>query len=165
MKVLVFGPSGAGKTYVSQTLKKQGIPAYDDGDIEGLSAWYDKQGNKIAVPKTAHEALENHYSFLWSKRILKHFLNQFSDVYVFGGSGNIFNVTNLFDKTFFLKVEPNVQKQRILHSLRETPLLDFDEKGLVIWGDWMEQEAKKRHIPFIDATLTPNEIFEIINRG
>ena len=138
MKVLVFGPSGAGKTYVSQTLKKQGIPAYDDGDIEGLSAWYDKQGNKIAVPKTAHEALENHYSFLWSKRILKHFLNQFSDVYVFGGSGNIFNVTNLFDKTFFLKVEPNVQKQRILHSLRETPLLDFDEKvwllGVTGWS-------------------------------
>ena len=74
-------------------------------------------------------------------------------------------MTDLFDKTFFLKVEPNVQKQRILHSLRETPLLDFDEKGLVTWGDWMEQEAKKRHIPFIDATLTPNQIFEIINRG
>lgn len=165
MKVLVFGPSGAGKTYVSQALKKQGIPAYDDGDIEGLSAWYDQQGKKVAAPKTAHEALENHYSFFWSKRILKHFLNQFSDVYVFGGSGNIFNVTHLFDKTFFLKVEPHVQKERILHSSRETPLLDFDEKGLVIWGDWIEQEAKKRYIPFIDATLTPNQIFDIISNA
>ena len=164
MKVLVFGPSGSGKTYVSQALKKQGINAYDDGDIKGLSAWYDKQGNKVVAPKTANEALENHYSFLWSKHILKKFLDKFSELYVFGGSGNIFNVIDLFDKTFFLKIDPDVQKDRILYSSRETPLMDFDEKGIIIWGDWIEQEAKKRNIPFIDATLSPDQIFNIISQ-
>lgn len=165
MKVLVFGPSGSGKTYVSHALRKQGINAYDDGDIKGLSAWYDREGNKVAEPATADQALNNNYSFLWSKRFLRKFLSRFSDVYVFGGCGNIFNMTDLFDSTFFLKVAPDIQRERILYSSRETPLMDFNESGVVIWGEWIEQEAKKRNIPFIDATLTPTEIFAIISRS
>jgi hypothetical protein len=164
MKVLVFGPSGSGKTYVSQALKKQGISAYDDCDIKGLSAWYDRQGKKVIAPKTAQEALGEDYSFLWSKSTLKRFLDEFSEVYVFGGSGNIFGVIDLFDRCFFLKIEPGIQKERILHSSRETPLMDFDNDGIVIWGSWIEQEAKKRNIPFIDATLSPDQIFTIISK-
>jgi dephospho-CoA kinase len=164
MKVLVFGPSGAGKTYVSQMLKKQGINAFDDGDIKDLSGWYNQQGQKVASPATAHEALNNRYSFLWSRQVLKRFLDQFTEVYVFGGSGNIFSMLDLFDKTYFLKVEPHIQKERILHSSRATPQMDFDENGIVTWGDWLEQEAQKRAIPFIDATLLPGQILEIISK-
>ncbi|HEY6976862.1 MAG TPA: hypothetical protein VH396_11280 [Chitinophagaceae bacterium] len=164
MKVLIFGPSGSGKTYVAKAWKRRGIPAYEDGDINGLSCWYDKNGNKVATPTTASEALDNHYSFLWSKRVLQKFLSLRSEVYLFGGSGNIFDVINLFDKTFFLKIEPLIQRERILHSSRETPLMDFDEDRIIIWGEWIEQEAKKRNIPFVDATLSPDEIFEIISK-
>jgi hypothetical protein len=162
MKVLVFGPSGAGKTYISSALQKSGINAYDSDDIEGLSAWCDKQGNKISAPATAGEALHDHYSFLWDKRFLETFLKGFTDVYVFGGSGNLFSMLDLFDKTFFLKVEPALQKDRILNGSRATPLMDFDEGSIVTWGDWLEQEAKKRSILSIDASLTTKEIFEII---
>lgn len=164
MKVLVFGPSGAGKTYVSQVLKKQGINAFDDGEIKDLSGWYNQQGQKVANPATAREALDNRYSFLWSRQVLKKFMDQYADVYVFGGSGNIFTMLDLFDKTYFLKVDPHIQKERILHSSRATPQMDFDENGIVTWGDWLEQEAKKRAIPFIDATFSPGQIFEIISR-
>jgi len=164
MKVLIFGPSGSGKTYVSKAWKRKGINAYEDGDIKNLSSWYDKHNNKVATPRTAREALDNHYSFLWSKRVLRTFLAVHSDVYIFGGSGNVFDMTDLFDKTFFLKINLSIQKERILHSSRETPLMDFDEDGIVIWGDWIEQEAKKRNIPFIDATLSPDQIFEIISK-
>lgn len=164
MKVLIFGPSGAGKTYVSQALKQQGINAYDDGDINDLSGWYNRQGQQVPPPTTAREALDNQYSFLWNRKVLKTFLEQHTDVYVFGGSGNLFSVTDLFDKCYFLKVEPAIQKERLLHSSRPTPLMDFDEQGMVTWGDWLGQEAQKRNIPFIDATLSPNEIFAIISR-
>src|SRR4051812_47526722 len=122
------------------------------------------KGIKLLSLKQAQEALDNQYSFLWSKRFLKRFLDTHPEVYIFGGAGNIFNVIDLFDCIFFLKVDPYVQKERILHSTRETPLMDFDNNGIVIWGDWIEQEAKKRNIPFIDATLSPNQIFEIISK-
>jgi hypothetical protein len=42
--------------------------------------------------------------------------------------------------------------------------MDFDEEGIIIWGDWLEQEAKKRNIPFIDATLSPGQILNIISK-
>jgi hypothetical protein len=163
MKVLIFGPSGSGKTYVSTAWKQRGINAYEDSDIQSLSGWHDKYGNKVATPTTASEALNNRYSFLWSKRVLKNFLDMHPDVYIFGGAGNIFDLADLFDKIYFLKIEPAIQKARIVHSSRETPLMDFDEEAVVIWGDWIEAEAKKRNISFIDATLSPDQIFNIIN--
>jgi len=144
MKVLIFGPSGSGKTYVSKAWKLKGINAYEDRDIKNLSSWYDKNGNKVVAPGTAHEALANHYSFLWSKRVLRRFLNAHQDAFVFGGSGNIFDVTNLFDRTFFLKIELKIQKERILHSSRETPLMDFDE-GF--------QEWRYRHVKLVERTI------------
>jgi hypothetical protein len=31
-------------------------------------------------------------------------------------------------------------------------------------GEWLEQEARKRHIPFIDAGLSPEQIHSIISQ-
>ena len=83
MQILIFGPSGSGKTYVTNALQNLGINAFDD-DIEGLSDWHDKNGQKIVAPENADEAITNHYSFLWSKKFLTNFLNEFSTVYIFG---------------------------------------------------------------------------------
>jgi hypothetical protein len=110
MKVLVLGPSGLGKTYVAQALKSAGVNAFDDGDIKGLSAWYNRYGQKVAEPATAAEAFNNRYSFLWSKTFLANFLSTFSEVYIFGGSGNIFDMLHLFDKVYFLKIDPNCKR-------------------------------------------------------
>jgi dephospho-CoA kinase len=164
MKVLIFGPSGSGKTYIAHALQQSGINAYDADEIKGLSAWYNNQGKRVSDPLTVAEALNNHYAFLWNRRFLKEFLIRFVDVYLFGGSGNLFDVIDLFDNVFFLQVSSQVQKERLMSSLRKTPQMDFDENGLVIWGNWFEQEARKRNIPFINASLTPTEIFSIINK-
>jgi len=164
MKVLVFGPSGSGKTYVSHALQELGINAVDDGDIEGLSAWYDRNGKKVPPPQTAGEALANHYSFLWSRKFLKGFLDQFTDIYLFGGSGNLFSVLDLFDKAYFLKVDPHLQRRRLMSPSRPTPLMDSNDEGFIIWGDWLEEEAKKRGIPMLDASQTPRQIYEAISK-
>jgi hypothetical protein len=163
MKVLVFGPSGSGKTFVSQALKNAGINAFDDADIKGLSAWYDKNGTRVAEPESADEAIRNQYSFLWSKKNLKKFLDQYTDVYVFGGSGNIFNMLDLFDKIYFLKIDPALQKERILNATQRNARMDTSQDGLIVWGDWLEEAAKKYNIPFIDASLKPAEIYDLIS--
>jgi hypothetical protein len=133
MKVLVFGPSGSGKTYTARALNKLGINAFDDPDIEGLSNWYDQNGRKVAEPATADEAFDNNYSFLWSPRAMAGFISKFKDVYVFGGSGNIGSVFHLFDRIYFLKIDAEIQKERLLSRSLSTPT-DSNDEGLVIWG-------------------------------
>jgi len=162
MKVLIFGPSGSGKTYISHALSDLGINAFDDPDIEGLSGWYSRDGQKVPVPKTAEEAFSNNYSFLWSKEFLADFLRKFSDVYLFGGSGNIGDVLDLFDKVYFLKVDPELQKQRLRSPSRPTPLMDVNEATLVVWGAWLEEMAGQQNIPFVDASQMPEQIFQAI---
>ena len=164
MKVLVFGPSGSGKTYVSRALQQAGINAFDDSDIKGLSSWYSPQGAKVVAPQTADEAFAKGYSFLWDKKALERFVNQFTDVYVFGGSGNMTQVFDLFDKLYCLKISPQLQKERLTNGTRETPQMDSNKDGLVIWGDWLEELAKRNNIPFVDAALTPLEIYAIISQ-
>jgi len=162
MKVLIFGPSGSGKTYVSHALQKQGINAFDDADIPHLPAWYNQDGRKVPEPATADEAAEKRLAFLWSRKSLAAFLSQYEEVYVFGGSGNIARVFDLFDKVYFLKVGPELQKERLRSPSRPTPQMDQNEEGLVIWGDWFEELAIQQNIPFVDASRAPEEIFEVI---
>jgi hypothetical protein len=52
------------KTCVSHTLQAKGISAIDADDIEGLSAWYNKNWQKVPAPKSADKTFRNHYSFL-----------------------------------------------------------------------------------------------------
>lgn len=162
MKVLVLGPSGSGKTYVSQALKRAGINAFDDGEIEGLSAWYSPEGKKVPEPATVEEARAGRYTFLWSRRTLNRFLAGQEEVYLFGGSGNVFDLIDLFDKVYFLKVEPQLQKERLRSPSRPTPLMDEDSEGQVVWGAWFEEAARKHNITFIDASLSPMEIYALI---
>ena len=161
MKVLVIGPSGSGKTYVSHALHGMGINAFDDGDIEGLSAWY-KDGKQAPAPATADEALNNNYAFLWSKKNLAGFLSRFTDVYIFGGSGNVFDVFYLFDKVYFLKIHTGTQRRRLQNAPDRNPGMDFKQNELIVWGQWFEAEALKNKIPFIDGALAPLEIYSAI---
>lgn len=164
MKVLVFGPSGSGKTYISSKLRKLGINAVDADLIEDLSSWYDRQGNKVKYPEDADEVFLNNHSFLWNRKFLEDYLAKVADIYLFGASGNIFDMLDLFDKVYFLKVNPDLQKERLTHQLRENPMgnTEYQRENAVRWGLELEQKAKNSGIKFIDATLGPEEIFRLI---
>ena len=164
MKVLIFSPSGSGKTYLSSELKKLGINAIDADSINGLSSWYDGAGNKVKYPEDADEEFFNNHSFLWDRIFLEDYLSKNPDVYIFGASGNIFDMLDLFDKVYFLKVEPDLQKERLLHQSRENPMgnTEYQRENAVRWGQQLEQKAKNLGIEFIDATLSPQETFELI---
>ncbi|OGE29724.1 hypothetical protein A2772_03075 [Candidatus Daviesbacteria bacterium RIFCSPHIGHO2_01_FULL_38_8b] len=71
---------------------------------------------------------------------------------------------DLFDKTYFLKVNPEIQKERLTHESRENPMgkTDYQRGNAVRWRKELEQKAKTLGIEFIDATLTPEEIFKLI---
>ena len=164
MKVLILGPSGSGKTYISSKLRKQGINAVDTDKINGLSSYYDGAGNKVAYKENADEEFLNNHSFLWDRKFMEDYLSKNPDIYLFGVSGNIFDMLDLFDKVYFLKVDPEIQKERLIHQSRENPMgqTDYQRENAVRWGQQLEQKAKTLGIEFIDATLSPEEIFKRI---
>jgi dephospho-CoA kinase len=162
MSVLVFGPSGAGKTYLSQELKKMGLHAVDADDIKELHSWYDGQGNKITFPENAGEEFLDNHSFLWDTPALLAFLNNNSDIYIFGVSGNVLDMLRYFDRVFYLDVPEDVQDERLQHETRENPMgrTEYQRKNAIAWGRGLREKAKELGIPFIDATLTPKEIYQ-----
>lgn len=164
MKVLVFGPSGSGKTYLSYKLKNLGINAVDADSIEGLSSWFDGSGNKVNYPGDAGpEFLDNH-SFLWDKEFLKKYLKEKDEIYLFGSAGNITKMFDLFDKVYFLKIAPDLQKERLTHKTRKNPMgnTEYQRGNAIKWAKELEKKAKSAGARFIDATLSPKEIYDLL---
>lgn len=161
MKELIFGPSGAGKTYLSTELRKQGVNAVDADTIEGLSSWYDGNGNKVPYQENADQDFLDNHSFLWDRNFLQDYLNKNPNVYVFGASGNVFDMVDLFDKVYFLKIDPVIQSERLMHESRENPMgnTEYQRENAVKWGQELEEKSRELKIPFLNASLSPQEIF------
>lgn len=167
MKILIFGPSGSGKTYVSAKLREIDVNAVDADLIEGLSSWYDGQRNKVKYPEDADQDFLDNHEFLWDKDFLKDYLNKNPDIYLFGLSGNIFDMLDLFDKVYFLKVDHELLKDRLIHESRENPMgkTEYQRRAVINYAKMLEEKSKELGIEFIDATLTPEEIYKQLQKS
>ena len=92
MSVLIFGPSGAGKTFLSKELRSLGLNSIDADTIGELNYWYNGNGEKIDYPEDVDKEFLDNHSFLWDKQYLKDYLESNPGVYLFGASGNIFDM-------------------------------------------------------------------------
>lgn len=164
MKILVIGASGSGKTYVSSKLKELGVNAVDADLIDGLSGWYDGRGNEVKYPNDADQKFLDNHSFLWDKEFLKKYLDKNPDIYLFGSSGNMFEMLDLFDRVYFLKAGPLLLKERLTHESRKNPMgiTEYQRENAIRWGLEIEKKAKDLGIRFVDATLSPKKISELI---
>ena len=164
MNTLIFGPSGSGKTYISSKLKKLQYNAIDADTVNGLSSWYSGSGKKVTYPGNADEDFLNNHSFLWDRDFLVEYLKDNEEIYLFGVSGNIYDMLDLFDRVYFIKIDPNTQKERLMHDSRENPMgnTKFQRDNAVAWGEELEEKAKELNIQFIDGSLTPEEMINII---
>ena len=166
MKVLVFGPSGAGKSYLSKELKKHGLNTVDADTIDEFSVWYDGNRNKVEYPEDADAEFFDNHSFLWDKSYLESFLNKTPNIYVFGCSGNIFDMVDLFDKVFYLDVPHEIMNDRLQHKTRDNPMgkTEYQRQNAVAWGNELKQKAKDLGITFVDATRNPEDIYKVITK-
>ena len=163
-KILVIGPSGVGKTYISATLRRKGINAPDGDLIEGLSDWFDGGGNRVSCPGDADKEFLDTHEFLWNKAFLKTFLDKQREVYLFGMSGNVFDVLDLFDKAYFLKASPELLTDRLRHDSRKNPMgkTDYQLQNALNWAKEIEEKASDAGIEMIDASQSPEEIFKVV---
>lgn len=160
--ILIIGPSGSGKTHISATLRKQGIRAIDADLVEGLSGWIGADGKEVAYPESADKKFLNNHNFLWNRNLLSKFLQeQQDDLYLFGMSGNVFDVVDLFDRIYFLKTSPEILAKRLRHENRENSMgrTDYQLHNALNWAKEIEKKAKKIDSGMIDANQTPEQIY------
>ena len=119
---------------------------------------------KLPTQRMLHEDFLNNHSFLWDRDFLVEYLKDNEEIYLFGVSGNIYDMLDLFDRVYFIKIDPNTQKERLMHDSRENPMgnTKFQRDNAVAWGEELEEKAKELNIQFIDGSLTPEEMINII---
>ncbi len=164
MKILVMGPSGAGKTYLTKELSRFGVNAVDSDDLLGLYAWYDCKKEKVPFPEDFSQDFLDNHQFLWDRFFLENFLKHNQNVYLFGMAGNVFEMLDLFEKVYFLKVPEDVIIKRLDHKSRENPMgkIEHQKRAVLEWSREIEEKADKLKVQKIDGTLTSIEIFQII---
>lgn len=164
MKVLITGPSGAGKTYLSKELKKLGLNSVDADLIEGLSSWYDGRGNVVKYPENAGKEFLDNHSFLWNKSFLEDYLADKNDIYLLGSSGNIFEMLDLFDKSYYLDVSGEAIGERLQHEGRENPMgnTEYQRNNAILWAQELREKAKSLGLNFINGELSAEEIFKLL---
>jgi len=164
--ILIIRPSGSGKTYISASLRNQGVNAPDADLVDGLSGWFGAAGKQVTYPENADKEFLDNYEFLWDKNFLSKFLQeQENDIYLFGMSGNVFEIIDLFDKVYFLKTSPEILAQRLRHESRENPMgrTDYQLQNALNWAKEIEERAKKLDIEMIDTNQAPEKIFSKIS--
>jgi shikimate kinase len=162
--VLVIGMPGTGKTTLTAYFIKKGKTAFD-GDEE-LGKWLDKRGHVKRMMKHASKKWLSEHRWRWNVRKLKKLLKDNRELYLFGGADNQFDVLDLFDRTYYLKADKKLLAKRL--KTRTGPY-DFGktkhQKELVFgWINSVDRRAKENGLIFIDASLSPNQIFRIITK-
>jgi len=163
-KVLVIGSGGTGKTYAVNKLKNLGINAVDADSVYGLIKWVDESGKTVPWPENPKKEWFKKYEFIWDKDTLNKLLEELTELYLFGISDTAFEVTDLFDKVYYLTATPELIKERLENRNRENPMGKTEEqKQLLIEAlEKTKTKAEKLNLTPIEASLSPEEIYQII---
>ncbi len=166
-KILVTGVSRSGKSYFAQALHEMGLLAIDlDNQYPEMFAWYsDEAGEKVEKPAIREESWFETHHYLIDVPKLSLFLEETKDCIIFAHAWNIWDCLPLFDKVYFLSVsedelERRLDAKRSDHGNRSAT----DPKKIFMRQRHAQrlQEAKERGIQLINATLSPEKVYEIL---
>lgn len=104
------------------------------------------------------------HKWKWNKKRLVEMLEQNREMYLFGMSDNMYDLLVLFDKAYYLKVDRKLLTDRLKYREKEDEFGKTEEQREMIFGwiDYCEEQAKEEGLEFVDASLTPKQIFDII---
>ncbi|MGC8479467.1 MAG: AAA family ATPase [Candidatus Micrarchaeia archaeon] len=175
LHIFIGGPPGSGKTTLCKYFQEQGKNAYDGDKTVGF--FRDKMGKKIKLPPRIGKRVNK-----WAEKLglewtpdmerLKKLINdnRNKEMYLFGGPVPE-HMERWFGKRFWLYEDEKLALKRVKRRLN-------DKNAYHRFGETKEQKdkivkmvkedniwAKKEGYKFIDADMTPIQIFEIITNN
>lgn len=166
MTTLILGAPGSGKTYFVEKIKPIYSEIFDaDYDIPGLSGWTDADGNGAVFPTEPTIAWLDTHFFQWNSDVLKKFLEAHPNAIVCGIAANAFELAHLFDRAYYLLIDPETLKTRMLSGERKNKrgksLAEIEQISRAITEEHIPQ-ARAHGVSIIDGLLSPTTIFNSI---
>jgi len=166
MTTIVLGAPGSGKTYFVEKIKPIYSEIFDaDYDIPGLAGWTDANGNSAVFPAEPTIAWLDTHFFRWNLDVLKKFLEAHPNAIICGIAANAFELAYLFDQAFYLLIDPETLKTRMLSGERKNKrgksLAEIEQITRAI----TEEHLPLTHafgVSIIDGTLPSTTIFNSI---
>lgn len=160
--ILITGVAGSGKSAVCDELNKLGNKAFGIEDIDGLFTMINKKTGK-PFKGYDNDNLEHVKQGRWvcNKKKLQHLIRQNSKGIVFycGIASNLDELLPLFNKTFLLKTNKKVLRERLTtrtsNDFARTP---ETQKQLFSWKDWWEDHMREKGAVVINANRSLKEI-------
>lgn len=168
MNILVLGAPGSGKSFLSVKAKGNGLHVFDaDYDVPGLCMWRNQKGKQVDFPESADVAWLDSHDFVWDEKCLKNFLKNNQPLIMFGIASNAFELSMYFDKTFYLFVNKDTLKMRLLNNTAERKNSRGKSESEVeqIWRDIQADHLPKVEnygITIIDSNKPADELLQEI---
>ena len=151
MKYLVTGITGAGKTSVSNELRKLGFTAYDGDKRTGLGRWVDGNDKPVRVPaRLTRDWIERHH-WNWDESHIKRLLSQHQTVFICGSSSNVDKFYSCFDKVYLLSVSQQTMKNRLNARSYGFGKFKQEQQLALAWHEWFEKHHRNLGATIIDA--------------
>jgi shikimate kinase len=168
-RVLIVGPSGAGKTYITTHIRKVHHQYAIDADtLKQMCSWVDQDGNLSQFENSAGKQWLKTHHFVWNTSYLRNYLKKHKVIYLFGLSKNVFDTAFLFDKVYYLHVDPEIINAHLQSKSRKNPWGKHKkQRELTIHSlNNLLKNAKKVNAILIDidtTQMTPDDIFSEIH--
>lgn len=168
--ILVTGPAGSGKSFLSKKWSEKGVKTIDGDTMTDVCRWFDQDGNRDEFPadiSKADAAWFNSHVFIWDTASLVDFLSKNEPIVVLGVCDNIADVVKYFDRVYYLKVPFSIAKERLLNPERQAFTAFGQHEKQRIALEKTIVDADKRAVDLgmtvIDATLPADEILRLID--
>jgi hypothetical protein len=163
-RILMIGPSRAGKTYLTNIFRQHGLDAFDIEKEPGIIGWYDDANGRPILHKPnppTKEWFATHH-FLMDKQAMDNFLAVHPDCIIFVHCWNIMECLDLFDEVYFMYLSPEEIERRM-----KIERSDHQWQGSEAEVTFMKERHAQRFeqvnalgIPKLDVSRPGEEIYQ-----
>jgi adenylate kinase family enzyme len=155
---LITGPSGAGKTTLSEHLAAQNHTSIDADSVPGLCFFVNKNNKPVPYPAHADANWWSNHHYVWELDRLAKLLATFdanpNPIFICGNASNIRTAWDKFNGVFYLDLPQDVMIKRLTGKNRENSFgRRVDEQAqLLRWVDGFKAEMLEAGAIPINAT-------------